>query len=243
MPTAPPPSRNAAVDAQVFWLRFRNEIIAAAAILLLAGGGFLGYRLYRDRQASAASALLSGAKNAQDYQQIIARYPNTPAGASAYLLLAEAQRSEKKYAEANETLQTFIDKNPEHELVPSARMAMAANFESMGKPNEALSIYQQIAAKYPKNFNAPLALISEVPLLKASKRIEEARLACEKVMTDYRDSLWINEAQRQLRSLKLGATTPQPVAGPTVPPMLAAPKPAKPISKSSAPPQKPRRRN
>ena len=40
---------------------------------------------------------------------MIDRYPNSPAAADAYLLLAEAQRSEKKFAEANTTLQAFID--------------------------------------------------------------------------------------------------------------------------------------
>jgi predicted negative regulator of RcsB-dependent stress response len=241
MPTAPPPSRNPTVDAQVFWLRFRNEIIAAAAILLLALGGFIGYRIYVDRQASAASALLSSARTVEDYKRVIANYPNTPAGASAYLLLAEAQRSEKKFAEANTTLETFVDKHPEHELVPSARMAMAANLESMGKTDEALSIYGQIAAKYPKNFNAPLALVSAVPLLKAKHRDEEARQMCERVMTDYRESFWANMAEQQLHSLKPRAAS-QPPPGPTAPPMLAAPRPTAPIPRpTTAPPKKPHR--
>ncbi|PYK04444.1 MAG: hypothetical protein DME67_07915, partial [Verrucomicrobia bacterium] len=89
--------------------------------------GFTGYRFYSDRRAASASASLASAKSAQEYQQVIARYPNTPAAADAYLLLAEAQRSEKKFAEANATLQTFIAKYPQHELVSTARMAMAAN--------------------------------------------------------------------------------------------------------------------
>src|SRR3989449_8313464 len=115
MPTAPPPSRDAALETRVFWERFKTEIIAALIIMVLAVIGFTGYRFYSDRQAAAASALLASAKSAQDYQQVIAHYPNTPAGADAYLLLAEAQRGEKKLAEANATLQVFITKNPNHE--------------------------------------------------------------------------------------------------------------------------------
>jgi len=118
MPTAPPPSHDATFETIVFWERFKNEIIAALIIVVLAVIGFTGYRFYSDRQAAAASALLASAKSAQDYQQVIARYPNTPAGADAYLLLAESQRSEKKLAEANATLQVFITKNPNHEFVP-----------------------------------------------------------------------------------------------------------------------------
>ena len=42
------------------------------------------------------------------------------------MYLAEAQRREKKFAEANRTLQAFIDKFPQHEFVSTARMAVAA---------------------------------------------------------------------------------------------------------------------
>ena len=239
MPTLPPPSRDAAIEAQVFWLRFKNQIATALIIVLLGVAGFAGYRLYTNSRDSAAAALLGSAKNAPDYQQVIARYPNTPAGASAYLLLAEAQRNEKKFAEANATLQAFVNKNPDHELVPTAQMAIAANLESMGKSDEALASYQQIAAKYPKNFSAPLALISQVPLLKSKNRTDEARQVCETILTQYRDSFWANEAMRELRLLKpsapsaAGSITAPPGAPGAPPRLIARPPQAAP---STAPP-------
>ena len=238
MPTAPPPTRDAALEAQVFWMKYRTEIGAVFVAILLAIIGFAGYRFYSDRQESASSALLSHAKNASDFQQVIARYPNTPAGAAAYLLLAEAQRNEKKFIEANATLQVFINKNPNHELATSARMAMAANLESMGKTDEALSMYQRIAASYPKSFNAPLALYSQVHLLKAKNQNEEARRVCETILTQYRDSFWAGEAARVLRSLKPAGPS-QPVATPTIPPFLAAPPPMPATPGPSRPKPKP----
>jgi len=162
------------------------------------------------------------------------------------LLLAETQRNDKKFAESNATLQLFVDKYPEHDFVPTARLAMAANLESMGKTDEALSIYQQVAVKYANTYNGPLALISEVPLLKAKNRIEDARRVCEEILTKYRmpgpqtegtrddriETIWAGEAMRQLRSLKPperpkpapgAASLPAPPAGPGAPPMIAAP--------------------
>jgi len=236
MPTSTPSSRDAALETSVFWERFKTEIIVALIILLLGVAGFAGYRFYSDRRAAAASALVAGAKNAQDYQQVIARYPNTPAGADAYLLLAEAQRSEKKYAEANATLHVFIAKNPNHEFVSTARMAMAANLESTGKSDEALSMYQQITSAYPNSFNAPLALLSQVYLLKTKNQIEEARRICETILTQHRTSFWASEAAQELRLLKPSGLS-QPAATSTVPPFLAAPTrtPAKPSMPQGAP--------
>ena len=229
MPTVPPPSYDAALETRVFWERFKTEIIAALIIVVLAIVGFGAYRFYSDRRAASASALLAGAKSADVYQQVIADYPNTPAAADAYILLAEAQRKEKKFAEANATLQVFIDKNPNHELVSTAKMAMAANLESMGKNDEALSMYQQIASTYPNSFNAPLALLSQVYLLKSKNQTEEARRVCETILTRYRESFWAGEAAQELRLLKPSASS-EPAPTSTIPPFLAAPSatPAKP---------------
>ena len=245
MPTVAP-STEASVEAQVFWLRFQKEIAAALVIVILALVGFSGYRFYRNRQESNAAELLSQAKTSQDYQMVMTRYPATPAAASAYLLLAGRQRDEKNYAEANKTLQAFIDKYPEHDFVPTARLAMAGNLESMGKNDEALAIYQDAAVKYANSYAGPLALISEIPLLKAKNRIEDARRVCEEILTKYRmpgtpqtegarddrmETIWAMEAMRHLRSLKppaeskppAAANAPRPAAGNTPPPLLAAP--------------------
>ena len=238
MPTVPSPAYDPALETRVFWERFKNEIIAVLLIAVLAVVCFTGYRFYSDRRAAAASALLAGAKSASEYEQVIARYPNTPAGADAYLLLAEAQRSEKKFADANATLQVFVTKNPNHEFVSTARMAMAANLESMGKRDEALAMYQQIASIYPKSFNAPLALLSQAYILKSQNRNQEARRICETILTQYRESVWVGEAMQQLRLLKpIGPSGP--VAGPTIPPFLTAPSsiPAGPPVPKAAPTQ------
>ena len=51
----------------------------------------------------------------------------------------------------------------------TAKLAMAANLESMGKMDEALALYQQIASAYPNTYAAPLAMLSQVYILKAER--------------------------------------------------------------------------
>jgi TolA-binding protein len=220
MPTAPPPPRDVALETRVFWERFKGQIVAIIVVVAVVAVGFAAYRAYANRQSAAASALLSQSKSAQDYQDVIARYSNTPAGADACLLLAEAQRREGKFADANATLQVFITKNPNHEFVSTARMAIAANLESMGKTDEALSTYRQVASLYQNSFNAPLALLSQVYLLKAKNRMDEARRVCENILTQYRTSFWAGEAAQELRLLSV-REQPPPVS--PIPPLLTRP--------------------
>ena len=226
MPIAPPPSHDVALETRFFWERFRKPIIATAIIVLLAAIAFTGYRFYSDRRAAAASAALASANTAQEYQQVIADYGNTPAAGDAYILLAEAQRKEKKFTEANKTLETFIAKYPQHEFVSTAKMAMAANLDSMGKTDDALKMYQQIASAYPNSYAAPLAMLSQVYILKSKNLNDEARRICETMLTQFRTSFWAGEAMQQLRLLKpITTSTPPPAAAtaPAIPPMLAVP--------------------
>ena len=217
-----------APEREVFWERYKKEVMAVLIIALVAVAGYGGYRLYSDQQANAASAMLASAKTAADFQKVISNYPSAPAGGSAYLLLADAQRNEKKFSEANATLQIFLDKFPKHELAGTARLAMAGNLEAMGKKEDALTAYQRLVSGDPHGFTAPIALYSQIHLLKEKKQIEEARRVCETIMTQYRESRLAADAAYQLRSLKVDNA---PTAAP--PPAIAAPPPA---AVSSAPP-------
>ena len=227
------------METRFFWERFRKPIIVGAIAVLLAATAFTGYRFYADHRAAAASAALASANSAQEYGQVIAHYPNTPAGADAYILLAEAQRKEKKFTEAQKTLETFVAKYPKHELLSTAKMAMAANLDSMGKTDEALAMYQQIGSAYPNTYTAPIAMLSQVYILKAKNRNDDARRICETMLTQYRTSFWAGEAMQQLRILKpITTSTPPPATAPTIPPMLAPAAPA-PQAPPAPPPKKP----
>ena len=236
MPTASPVQTDAAIETRVFWLRHRNEVIAVLVVALLGALGYVGFRIYGERRDAAAGELLARAKTVSDYEQVIARYSNTAASADAYLLLADTQRREGKFAEANGTLQSFLSKHSQSELAPTARLAMAGNVDAMGKTDEALAIYQQIASAYPKSYAAPLALISRAQLLKTKNRSDEARQVCETIMTQYRESFWSREAMQLLMSIKpTAAATPPVNAGQQAPVLLARPPEHRPFPKPAPP--------
>jgi TolA-binding protein len=227
-------SSEIATEREVFWDRYKKEVMAVLVFALLAVAAYGGYRLYIDRQANAAANLLASAKTPADFQKVITEYPSTSAGGSAYLLLADAQRNEKKFDEANKTLQTFIDKFPKHELVGTARLAMAGNLEALGKKDEALAAYQRLVAGDPKGFIASVALYSQIHLLKEKKQIDEARKVCETLMTQYRESRLAGDAAYQLRLLKPETPTAAPPSATVAPVPPAAPS-APPAAQSVAP--------
>ena len=234
-------SSDIALERDIFWDRYKMAVMGALVAVLLAVTGYGGYRLYSERQATAAANLLASAKTSAEIQKVITEYPRTPAGASAYLLLADAQKAEKKFSEANSTLQAFLEKHPKHELAGTARLAMAGNLEALGKTEEALTAYQRLAASEPRAFTAPVALFSQIHLLKEKNQIEEARQVCETIMTQYRESRFAQEATYQLRLLKV-RNEPPPSPAPTsvaTPAPAVPPPPAQPAVPSAAAPPAP----
>ena len=228
MPIAKEATTDPALDAQVFWYKYRREIAILLGLAVLGIVGVTGYRIYRDRREAAAATLFSAAKTPAAYEELINQHSDTAAAASAYLLLADAQRKDGKYAEANATLEKFLEKFPRHELATTARMAMAANLQAMGKEDEAFATYQQIASANVPGFNAPMALIQQVHILQEKGKTEDARRICETIMTQYRDSYAAMEASQLLRTFLK-------TAKPETPPVVASPKPGAPASASVPP--------
>ena len=221
-----------ALESQLFWEQYKTTIIAVAAVLVLGGLAFAGYQIYTMKAASDAVALLTAADSPEEFQKVIERYPGSEPAASASLLLAGQQRTKKNYAEANTTLRKFIDQYPKHQLITTAWMGIGANLASLGKTDEALSTYQRLAKDYPQSFNAPLALLAQVPLLKAKNQIDEARRACETIMSQHRDSIVANQAIQELMALPQPAAAAAPQPGPSAAPipMARPPEAAAPIA-------------
>ena len=210
MPVAKELRTDPALEAQVFWYKYRKEIAILLVFAIAAIVAIAGYRLYRDRREATAATLFSLANTPAAYEEVINRYGDTAAAASAYLLLADAERKQAKYSEANTTLLKFLEKFPQHELASTARMAMAANLEAMGKQDEALATYQQIASANAGSFNAPIALIEQAHILQQKNRVDDARRVCETIMTQYRDSYAAMEASQLLRTFLKSAKVPTP---------------------------------
>src|SRR5947208_15433189 len=104
MPIAKELSTDPALEAQVFWFKYRREIAILLILAIVAIFATAGYRFYRDRREATAATLFAAAKTPAAYEEVLKRYGNTAAAASAYLLLANEQRKNSMYSDAIATL-------------------------------------------------------------------------------------------------------------------------------------------
>lgn len=58
-----PVSRDPALEAHLFWHKYKTAIFSVIVIILLGIIGFAGYRLFSERRDAAGAALLAAAKS------------------------------------------------------------------------------------------------------------------------------------------------------------------------------------
>ena len=213
----------------------QSKIIIAAILLSL---GLLGYVVWsgldQAEQHEAGSALIK-ADEIPDYQDIIKKYPDSATAASALPLLANMQWQDSQ-PEAIETLQDFLNQNPEHPTAHTARVSLGLRLLQQGKTEEAKEQLSQIAENHPDSYIAPLACIALGDIAKSQSEVEEAKNWYEKARGDGdRTSSFLDMANQRLRIVNAEPPTKIEPAPPAPPAPPAADTPAAPETEDKEP--------
>ncbi|HEX4084312.1 MAG TPA: tetratricopeptide repeat protein [Chthoniobacteraceae bacterium] len=222
---------DAGFDPILFWNQYGRVILIAAAVIVLAAIAFGVYEYNRSQRIQAAGAALAQAVSNDDYQQVIDKYEGTVAAGDASLVLASKLRDAKKYDDAIQVLETFLEKNPKHPLAAAGDLSVAETMDIAGRKDDAISRYEEVAAKYPDSFAAPLAVLAQANLLRHEGKTEDARRLFENFSSQFPDSIFAQEAMTELRLMRPAtgpSAAPTPVGGlenlssPTPTPLPAA---------------------
>jgi len=188
-------------NALLFWDEYRQTILLAVGVLILAGVIFGIYEYNQSQRLAASGTALAGASTEDDYRAIIDKYPDTVAAGDASLLLAGKLRADTKYDDAIQVLQNFLDKYPTHPLAAAGDLSIAETLETQGKLDDAMTRYQEVAAKYPDSYAAPVAVLDQANLLQFQGKIEDARRVFENFVAQFPYSIFVNQAMAEMHLL------------------------------------------
>jgi len=175
--------------AELLWLNHRGALLGGiAAIIVLAVIG-LGILTSMRANRIASETLLSGATTEIALNDVISKYPKSPAAADAMLLLASSLRESGKIVESDAIYSRFTESFPRSPLAVGGLLGRASNARLSGKTDAALSAYQQAATGFPQSYGAPFAILAEARILAQSGKIEEAKRAIQLLATQYPNSL------------------------------------------------------
>jgi tetratricopeptide (TPR) repeat protein len=144
----------------VGWVYARRKplligVIVAAVIGLVVA--FLAWKAKSDEETARALFFAvpveGGARAAPPspaaFLDVARDYAGTAAGEHAQLLGGELLFTQGKYPEAEREFSRFIDEHPDDELVPQAKIGLAACREAEGKTMDAVQKYHEIILAYP----------------------------------------------------------------------------------------------
>jgi hypothetical protein len=153
------------------------------------------------------------------------------------VLLADKQWSEGQQDAAVDTLRKFIESNPTHPAIGSARASLGAKLMAQGKSGDAAAVFQEIADDPKERFIAPFALIALGDIARAGGDTAKAETHYNRVSTEFSGSSFAQTASQRLSSLK--AKTPVEIEPPPAPKAEEKPADSASATPSAAPTQLP----
>jgi len=98
-----------------------------------------------------------------------------------------------------------MDKYPTHPLIAAGDLGLAQTLDAQGKTSDALAAYEEVAAKYPDSYTAPVALLAQAAILKHEGKNDDARRVYENFVTQFPDSVFAPQAQAEMRMIRASA--------------------------------------
>jgi len=198
----PDPAETVHLSPAEIWYMYKTKILTyagiTAAVLVIA----IAYQVHGYLSTSGSQELYAKAHTIADFQKVIQEYPGTPVAGNAALQLAEKLRAEKKFDEALSVLRNFVEKYPTHPLAPGGWTSIAATYEMQGKLDEALKANDSAISKYPDSYATPIAMMSQARIYLVQGKKNEARHLYEDVKVRYGQSIYAQEAARNLHFIK-----------------------------------------
>lgn len=174
---------------ELLWTNNRGAILGAIVGLTVLVLIILSILVVNRSARLASENLLSGATDETSWNEVISKYPRTPAAADAMLLVAASLRDAGKIDESDALYSRFAETYPSSPLAVSGLLGRASNARVAGKAADALNSYQQAAAAFPQSYGAPFALFSQARILAQQGKMEDARRVIQSLGSQYPLSL------------------------------------------------------
>jgi len=180
---------------------FQKYAKPAGAFIIICCVLFMGDRLIKNMRANkvaTADELLSKAKTAEDFQEIVDQYGKTPSGPLAMMGLAQQKFNSGDLAGAEAAYADFVKKYPKHDMAELAEFNIITCKEAQGQLGEASILYGDFKNKHEDSYLAPKALLSKARCFEALDNFAEAKLVYEDIITFYPETGWAQMAESKL---------------------------------------------
>lgn len=189
------------------WLEVnKRRLITGGVVLVVLWLAVYTYTYFKGQQELTAEEAMSAVfkaplgnpsrslPDASLLMSVAERHAGSPAGQRALLLAAGALYQQGKFAEAKEKFQKFAGQHAGSSLVPIANYGMAACEDALGNLDSALSGYQAVEQRDPRDPLAPQAKLAMAVIQEARNKPEETLKIYDQLAKAETRSMWASEA-------------------------------------------------
>ncbi|MGB3976111.1 MAG: tetratricopeptide repeat protein [bacterium] len=141
-------------------------------------------------------------KSAGLFQSVYDNYPNTESGKNALFMAGVSHLNLGENEEALAAFNTFLEKFPDHILVPSALLCKSTALFNMGSTSESLALLTEIETRYPTFKLMDMLTYEQAMRYEALEQWTLAKDAYQKVIDQHPDSTFKNLSETALDKLK-----------------------------------------
>lgn len=155
------------------------------------------------------------------FNEVIDNYSRTPAAIYSLLAKGDLLYQQKKYAEARESYQQCLAKDPPKILLPFVISGLGAAQEDQGDFTAAIATYKQFVSEYPDHFLVPKIYEALARVYELSLNPDAAKEIYEKMIVAFPGSYWAEKARNRYQKLAPTAfpagNRNHPIQSPTAP--------------------------
>ncbi len=136
------------------------------------------------------------------FQSVYDNYPRTDAGKNALFMVGVSHLNLGENDEALFAIDTFLEKFPDHILVPSALLCKSTTLFNMGSTSESLALLTEIETRYPAFKLMDMLTYEQAIRYEALEEWALAKNTYQKIIDQYPDSAFKNFSEVALEKLK-----------------------------------------
>lgn len=226
MADSPTPSplaeiRNEPSAFERFLDRNTRPLIVLTILLALAAAAWVVYRGMKDGADRSGGAALVAAEEIPDFEAVVSQHADSPASATAAVLLSDLQWDQGQQDASIATLRQEIEAKPDHPATAPARARLGDRLAAQGKTADAKATFQALLAAPAAGYLHPYALVSLAGIAKGEGDLDAAENFLTQVTTGFSTHPLARQAQEMQRFLRY--EMPKEVAAPAPAPEEAAP--------------------
>lgn len=208
-PLSPAPEDANFLPPDDFWDKHKGKILGGLVVLATIALAVVLALQWLESQKQAAMSDYARADSAEQWREIIQKYPGQPVAGNALLMLAAAERSAGQRKDAEALYADLQNEKPGYPLQALSALGLAemTASESEITPNQAATAFQNAAAAFPNSFVAPYASYTEASLYLNAGEVESASAGFRAVATDYPSSILARLSSMQLQRVAQAAPT------------------------------------